>query len=26
VFHPGGRIAERIPDAWALIVQATFRL
>jgi len=25
VFHPGGRVAEKIPDAWAVIVQTTLR-
>ena len=26
VFHPGGRVLQNIPDAWAVIVQATLRL
>lgn len=25
VFHPGGRVVAEIPDAWAFIVQTTFR-
>jgi porin len=25
VFHPGGRVAQEIPDAWVFIVQTTFR-
>ncbi|TAL06702.1 MAG: carbohydrate porin [Verrucomicrobia bacterium] len=25
VFHPGGRVAANIPDAWAVIVQTTLR-
>ena len=25
VFHPGGRIAEKTPDAWVFIVQTTLR-
>lgn len=25
VWHPGGRVAENIPDAWAVIFQSTFR-
>jgi porin len=26
VFHPGGRVLQDLPDAWAVIVQAAFRL
>jgi carbohydrate-selective porin OprB len=25
VFHPGGRLASEIPDAWVFIVQTTLR-